>query len=221
VSIHRLKVGTRHLELLNSAAELNREFDFSGEFESPYPLRNVFVVLDMSTDDAGNALFVREVGNLQPHEPRQIDLKLALNQKLGPGHYQVHVFTDGAEVFHSEMPFALMEQSLDAMIRRRIEGVEDAPPKPFIGPLPEYPAKLLHDKVSGSATIHFTINPNGRVIDPTIKTASLPEFGDAALVAARQWRFMPKVAQGRPVKTVVDMPFAFVPPGTKPPPDSP
>jgi TonB family protein len=71
--------------------------------------------------------------------------------------------------------------------------------------------------VSGSATIHFTISPNGRVQEPSVKTATSPEFGEAALVAARQWRFLPKVEHGRAVATAAEMPFAFLPPGAKPP----
>jgi TonB family protein len=209
VSIRHLKVETRALELMENGAEINREFSFRGEFESPYPLKNVFVVLDMNTEDAGKTLFVREVGNLEPRELRSVEITLRLNQHLGAGHYNLHLFSDGAEVFHSEMPFNLVEHKLDQIVRRRVKGLTDSPPRPFIGPAPEYPEKLRRAKVQGSAMIRFTISPNGRVLDPEVKSASDPAFGEAALAAARQWRFLPKVKGGTPVSSAAQMPFTF------------
>jgi TonB family protein len=50
------------------------------------------------------------------------------------------------------------------------------------------------------------------VLDPQVKEASDPAFGESAVVAARQWRFLPRVKNGRAVETQVDMPFDFAPP---------
>lgn len=215
VSVRHLKVETHALVMMDSGAQINKEFTFRAEFEAPYPLKDVFVVLDLSTDEAGKALFVREVGDLQPHEPLPMNLTLRLNQSLGSGKYQLHVFTEGMEVFHSEMPFNFVERKLDDIVRKQVKGITDAQPKPFVGPAPEYPEKLERSKVKGTAVIRFTISPTGRVLDPTIKTASDPAFGESALTAARQWRFLPKVVAGRPVAAVVDMPFVFNPPEHK------
>lgn len=217
VSVRDLKVMSRGLELVNSGAEINREFVFKAEFESPYALKNVFVVLDMNSEDAGKLLFVREVGDLEPRDPKPVEIVVRLSQRIGAGKYYLHLFSDGAEVFHSQLPFNLIERKLDEIVRNRIKGVTDAPPQPFVGPAPEYPAKLRRAKVYGTATIRFTIAPNGRVLDPVILSASDPQLGESALVAARQWRFLPKVKNGKPVAAPVNMPFTFgTPPASAP-----
>lgn len=215
VSVRHLKVETHALVLADSGSQINKEFSFRAEFEAPYPLKDVFVVLDLSTEEAGKALFVREVGDLKPHDPLPMNLTVRLNQSLGSGKYNLHVFTEGMEVFHSEMPFSYVERKLDDIVRKQVKGITDAQPKPFVGPAPEYPEKLEKSKAKGTAVIRFTISPTGRVLDPTIKTASDPAFGEAALVAARQWRFLPKIVAGRPVSAMVDMPFIFDPPQRK------
>ena len=70
-------------------------------------------------------------------------------------------------------------------------------------------AKLLKTNIAGEAVIALTVSPNGRVLDPQIKRATDPAFGEAALAAARLWRFLPKVETGRAVATTVEMPFQF------------
>jgi TonB family protein len=216
VSVRNLKVSGRHLNLVGSGAEINHEFSFKADFESAYPLENVFVVLDMNTEDAGKTLFVREVGDLEPHDYKPVEITVRLSDRLGGGKYRLHLFSKGAEVFQSELPFNVIEAKLDQMVRRRIAGVEDAGPRPFVGPAPEYPPKLRRAKTKGEAIIRFSVSANGRVLNPQIKSATDPAFGDAALVAARQWRFLPRVIKGAPVTTTVDMPFIFGPPEPKP-----
>jgi len=57
-----------------------------------------------------------------------------------------------------------------------------------------------------------TTDRRGAVLDPSVVTATAPEFGEAALAAIRQWRFLPKVKAGRPLETRATMPFDFCPP---------
>jgi TonB family protein len=211
VAIRHLQVATRQLEVADIGAELNKEFSFRAEFESAYPLENVFVALDLDTEKAGKTLFIQEVGDLAPHVPRSVEMLVPLTSSLGPGQYHVHVFSQGAELFHSEMPFDYIEGQLDIMVAKRVEGKPDGPPQPFIGPAPEYPEKLRRQKVKGNATVRLEITPTGRVRNPTLKSASAPEFGEAALVAARQWRFLPAIKNGVPTAKAVQMPFLFEP----------
>lgn len=215
VSVSHLRVGSQALELENSGTDINREFDFHAEFESPYRLEHVFVVLDMNTARVGKVLFLQGIGELGPREPRTVDIVVPMSTNIGRGRYQLHIYSDGAEVFQSQMPFEYIEGKLDEMVRRRIKGVQNASPRPFVGPSPEYPAKLLRAKVSGEAVIDFTINENGMVVDPAIARATDPAFGESALAAARMWRFLPRVRDGRPVATKVAMPFLFKLPPAK------
>ena len=85
-----------------------------------------------------------------------------------------------------------------------------AAPRPFVGPSPEYPPGLRKAKVKGEAMIRLQIRANGAVLDPQVRSASDPAFGEAALAAIRMWRFLPKVKDGRPVGTEAEMPFSFV-----------
>lgn len=45
-----------------------------------------------------------------------------------------------------------------------------------------------------------------------LKSATDPAFGEAALAAIRQWRFLPEMKGGLAVEQSADLPFAFVPP---------
>jgi TonB family protein len=211
VAIRNLKVGTQALQFVESGNVVNQEFDFRAEFESQYTLNNVYLVLELSSKDTGNALFVQEVGHLAARKPKPVHVRATLKQALGPGGYKLHLYSEGTELFHSGMDFAMVEHVLDDMVRRRVTKITDADPQPFTGPAPEYPAKLRRAKVKGRAVIGFTISPTGRVLDPKVVSATAPEFGDAALVAARMWRFLPLVQKGHAVATPAEMPFAFDP----------
>jgi TonB family protein len=209
VSVRHLQVGTSSLTAMDVGDKINRQLEFRAEFESPFPLNNVFVVLDLNSEDAGKLLVLQEVGRLKPRTPRTIHIAVPLRRGIGAGHYRLHLYADGAEVFQSQMPSAFIEKTMDKMVRRRIAGIADAAPHPFIGPAPEYPAKLRRAGAEGSAVIEFTISPVGRVLDPRIKSASNPAFGEAALEAARLWRFLPQISAGVPVSALADMPFVF------------
>jgi TonB family protein len=139
-----------------------------------------------------------------------------LAEELGSGSYQLHVFTQGREVFNSLQPWEFREGVLNQMVMKRIEGVQDAPPQPFVGPVPEYPPALRKKRVKGEAVVAVRITHLGVVADPEVVEASDPAFGQAALVAVRQWRFLPQVKGGRPVEINVRVPFGFeVPPDDK------
>jgi TonB family protein len=217
VSIRHVRVVTHAIEVMDTGDEVNRSFEFYGEFESPFGLDNVFVALDLNTTDEGKLLFIRDIGRLKPRDPKAIGINLPMATGIGEGHYRLHLFSDGMEVFQSEMPLPYVEHALDKMVRKRITGVTDAAPKPFVGPAPEYPEKLFKAKVAGQAVVHFTLSPNGRVIDPVVKSATDPAFGESALAAARQWRFLPKVKDGTALPVQVDLPFNFGTPSTTAP----
>jgi TonB family protein len=108
-----------------------------------------------------------------------------------------------------------MDAALNRMVRERIKDVQNSPVTPILGPAPEYPAALSKKGIEGSATLSFTIDTNGSVSDPAVVEASQPEFGEAALAVIRQWRFLPKVKNGQPVRARAEMPFMFSAPKEK------
>ena len=73
---------------------------------------------------------------------------------------------------------------------------------------PAYPAIARTAKASGVVLVQITINESGEVINAQI-IRSHPLFNDAALQAAKQWRFKPTELSGVPVKTQGILTFNF------------
>ena len=210
-------MSARSVESLTNGgmASVNHMFEFNARLETPFLLDNVFVVLEMETHEDGKVFVYREVGQLQPRVPRVLQFEAPLRGRLGSGSFQLHVFSDGGEVLHSEQPWEFRERQLDAMIAKRIKGERQSPPRPFVGPSPAYPEDLLHAGTPGDALVAVRITRTGVVVDPQLLSATTPEFGEAALAAVRQWRFLPRVKDGEAVEAKVNMPFQFRPPAPK------
>ena len=130
---------------------------------------------------------------------------------LGEGHYKVHLFSGGHEVLNSMMPWETRERILDRMVAGRTLGAPDRPPQPFLGPAPDYPPALRQAKVEGRAVVRIQVGIRGEVLNPRLDSATDPAFGEAALAAIRQWRFLPEISGGVPRPVTVDFPFGFTP----------
>jgi TonB family protein len=192
--------------------QLNNDFHFNARIKTSYALNDVFLVLYLETESAGNVIFLSEIGNLDPYKSRPIAVYVPMSAPLGRGRYTLHLFSGGAEVFQTQIPFWNRENSLNRMVAARVKDLQSAPPKLLIGPAPEYPPALRKANINGQAVISVRIGANGGVNDPVVKSATDPAFGEAALVAMRDWRFIPKVKEGRPVESRADVPFVFSPP---------
>lgn len=212
VSVGSLKVSTHALELMSTGSQVNHEFRFRASFDSPYTVKDAFLVLRLHLADGSKMLFLHDIGTLTPHHPRTLDLAVPLGLPLGDGNYSLHIFSDGFELLQSEQPFAARERALDHIVARRIKGLPDGPPRPLLGPPPEFPRSFRKAKQKATVTVHCTIGANGAVTDPVVKSAADSELGDAAIAALRQWRFIPRLKGGRPMATAVDLPLDFEPP---------
>ena len=214
ISVRDIDVKTTYMEMNGSA--MNHEFSLRARLETPYALEDVFIVLELDLESAGKMLFLYEVGELRPRDLKSISVRAALTSALGSGHYQLHLFSQGAEVLHSNLDPMYREAVVDRMTETRIASIKDAAPKFFFGPQPEYPAAFWKAKTSGKVVVSLRIGANGRIYEPTVKSASDPAFGEAALAAVRLWRFLPQMKNGRPVETRADMPIDFTPPARAP-----
>lgn len=69
---------------------------------------------------------------------------------------------------------------------------------PLVRVPPRYPARALARGIQGRVLVEFTVDPAGRVRDAQVIAAE-PEnvFEEAALEAVRQWRYEPRVEDGR------------------------
>ena len=211
VKVRGLKVTTSSIEMADTGSRINNEFHFRANFESPFSLKDVFLVLEVTLEDNSNSLFLYEVGTLRANHPELVAVTARTGYPLGTGHFKFHVYCGGLEVLHSEIPFNVRESMLDHLIARRITGRPDGPPAVFFGPTPEYPKKLGKSKTPGEVKMRVHVRATGAVVDPTIVSATDESMGESALTAIRQWRFLPRIKDGRAIDSIAVVPIEFTP----------
>lgn len=75
---------------------------------------------------------------------------------------------------------------------------------------PEYPGIARDAQIEGRVTVRVLIGKDGRVLDAVLaENIQVPMLNDAALKAARLWRFTPGIANGHPVACWTAIPFHF------------
>jgi TonB family protein len=208
VKVNNVSVRTTY----SDGGQLNNDFHFNADFETDSHLTDVFVVIALDSERAGKTLFLWGIGTLEPKKIKSVSIIVPMDSPIGSGRYALHVFSGGAEVLQSLVPFMESEGALDRMVASRIKEVHNAPPKFFFGPAPEYPAELKKANLKGHAVVSVRIGANGAVYDPFVKSATDPAFGEAALRAVKTWRFLPKVKDDYPLETKVDVPIVFARP---------
>ena len=72
---------------------------------------------------------------------------------------------------------------------------------PLVKVQPQYPPAALKQGRTGWVVVEFTVDKEGYVRDARVADASSPVFRDAALAAARQFRYAPRFEGGKPVAT--------------------
>lgn len=83
------------------------------------------------------------------------------------------------------------------------------PPQLLSGQQPVYPEQLKKRGEMGEAKILTTIDATGAVTEASVKSATHPDFGAAALAAVKAWRFKPAEEDGKPVAVTVAVPLQF------------
>jgi TonB family protein len=76
----------------------------------------------------------------------------------------------------------------------------DTAPTLIAAVAPIYPPAALQARVSGSATVSFSIDKSGVPVKITLTSASSPEFGQAALATVANWRYKPALLKGTPTE---------------------
>jgi len=85
----------------------------------------------------------------------------------------------------------------------------DQKARPLFQSPPVYPIELRKRKIEGTVLVQFVVDAKGRVINPTIESATSPEFERPALEAVRQWKFEPAVRAGEKVPSKMRVPIRF------------
>jgi protein TonB len=76
--------------------------------------------------------------------------------------------------------------------------------------VPSYPEQAKEARVSGAVVVEITIDEEGNVINAQALSGH-PMLRDAAIEAARQWKFAPTTLQEQPVKVIGTLTFNFTP----------
>jgi TonB family protein len=85
----------------------------------------------------------------------------------------------------------------------------DAVPKALSRRMPVFPLGVPAGTDSGTATVEFLIDKEGKVRLPRIKSASDPAFGHAAVQTVAHWLFEAPRAGGKTTITRVQVPVNF------------
>ena len=88
---------------------------------------------------------------------------------------------------------------------------QDSPNRlfPITDVVPEYPALAIRDEEEGWVHVQFTVTAAGGVRDVRVNDSEPPlVFDDAAIAAARQFRFEPQQDSGAPVD-IEDVGYVF------------
>lgn len=72
-----------------------------------------------------------------------------------------------------------------------------------------YPRELIAQRADGTVVLFVTVGIEGTVEEVTIAQSAGKPFDEAALVAARQWRFAPARRGTTPVRARIRVPFHF------------
>lgn len=85
----------------------------------------------------------------------------------------------------------------------------DQPPVVKVAGASVYPYELLKQRVKGKATIFFMIDPDGRVRQTEVVSATHADFGAATQAMMQSWKFEPAMRQGQPIYSVFKMEHVF------------
>lgn len=80
-----------------------------------------------------------------------------------------------------------------------------------------YPPSALATHKHATVMLAVTVDPDGHVSKVDVLQSGGSDLDEAAIVAARQWTFVPAMRQGKPVASRIRVPFHFAPP--EPPPE--
>jgi len=123
------------------------------------------------------------------------------NEGISPG--SLRVFDNGKEVFRQsatsgDEPLPKQGSGMQraaSIVPERVSGAEN-----FVlhRVEPEYPESARQSKIQGPVVLDVQIGPNGGVQQMTLVSGQ-PLLAQAARDAVQQWRFRPRVVDGRPV----------------------
>jgi len=81
---------------------------------------------------------------------------------------------------------------------------------------PVYPASALKERKHTDVVLTVTVDADGHVSKLEVAQSGGADLDEAAIIAARQWTFVPALRDGKPVASRIRVPFHFAPPAPPP-----
>ncbi len=75
--------------------------------------------------------------------------------------------------------------------------------------MPVYPERALKERVRGLVVLRVLVLETGEPADIRVEQGAREDLEEAAIAAARQWRFEPARKSGRAVRTYTTLRFPF------------
>jgi len=85
----------------------------------------------------------------------------------------------------------------------------DRAPEPVTRVMPVYPAQALKQRVRGNVSLRVLVDEHGNPADVQVERGARSDLNQAAIEAARQWRFEPARKGGKPVRSYATVHFSF------------
>ena len=79
-----------------------------------------------------------------------------------------------------------------------------------------YPASAIKDRKHADVVLTLTVDADGHVSKIDVAQSGGADLDEAAVVAARQWTFVPAMRGDQPVASRIRVPFHFAPPAPEP-----
>jgi len=79
-----------------------------------------------------------------------------------------------------------------------------------------YPPSALQERKHADVVLNVTVDADGHVSKVDVVESGGDDLDEAAVVAAREWTFVPAMRAGKPVASRIRVPFHFAPPAPPP-----
>jgi iron complex outermembrane recepter protein len=79
-----------------------------------------------------------------------------------------------------------------------------------------YPPSALKERKHADVVLTVTVDTDGHVSKVDVLESAAPDLDEAAIVAVRQWTFVPALRNGKPLASRIRIPFHFAPPAPPP-----
>jgi protein TonB len=89
---------------------------------------------------------------------------------------------------------------IEAILRTQVSPALDEPLSAKSVVLPVYPPQMARANITGSVTVGFTVNHDGKVSEVQVIKPTFTPLDEVALDAVRKWQFKPATRGGEPVE---------------------